>query len=89
MKNFDPQLAVFTLKDIVSGRKPVLHVVHDVDGDWQFLTGEAVSMEEAVLVSMNNMLTLDHSLSQLLEMENGFEANRATIQAEWQITKSE
>jgi len=89
MKNFNPQLAVFTLKDIVSGRRPVLHVVHDLDGDWQFLTGEAVSMEEAMLVSMNSILTLDHSLAQLLEMESGFEATRATSEDEWQIIKSE
>src|SRR5262245_61945069 len=40
-------LAVISVTRITKGAKPILYVVHDEDGDWQFLDGDDVSEEDA------------------------------------------
>lgn len=34
-----PNTAVFTFCHVLEGKKPILYVAHDRDGDWQFLCG--------------------------------------------------
>ena len=47
-------LDVFTTRQWLEQNDPVLRVVHDEDGDWQFLTGNQI-IDDARLVSLEEM----------------------------------
>lgn len=76
--------AVFTCSHVIHEKSPVLHVTHDIDGDWQFLCGhEAHSVEDAHVISLQNAVELDYSLNDLFEMPNGVGAERKKMGAKW------
>lgn len=80
-----PNLAVFTVKQILHGGKPVLYVTHDADdGGWQFLTGGAFDMTDALLVSLKSMIEHDLSLAQLADLPIGWSARRDDTKSRWQ-----
>ncbi len=84
----DLNTAVFTIKDIADKNKPVLLVVHDGSGEWQFLSGEDVSEGDLMMVSVEQMLSIDKTIIQVLDMGEGFEAFREKITDEWAISLS-
>ena len=50
---------VFTTKNVVIKRKPVLRIYYDEDGDLQFLDGmQSPRIEDAMLISLGEMLVL-------------------------------
>ena len=77
--------SVFTVKDIVNRNKPILHIVHDNDGEWQFLTGENVLMENILIVTIEQIITIDSSVTSVLNMVRGSEATRIKKESEWRI----
>jgi hypothetical protein len=81
----DPgNVAVFTLKRLVQGGSPILRVTHDEeDGGWQFLDGGEVSMDEALLVCLRNMIHLDPSLFELADLPIGWVAERDAPGKPW------
>jgi len=84
----DPRnLATFTVDEVLSGAKPILHVSHDVsDGGWQFLTGEPVELEHAKLVCLADVVELDPSLAEIADLRLGWSAHRESVAAPWQRT---
>ncbi len=83
-------VACLTLREIIEDGAPVLLVVHDPeDHDWQFLTGAAISMDDARLVSMHEMVDLDPTLLEVGHIPPGYQATRESVGAQWQIEKSE
>jgi hypothetical protein len=81
----DPRnVAVFTVRDIMEMRRPVLVVRHDADdGAWQFLTGEPLDMNDAMLVGLAEVVRLDPTLTGLADLPLGWEATRAHIGDGW------
>jgi hypothetical protein len=83
--NDPPNVAVVTVRQIVREKKPALLVYHDIeDGGWQFLTGGEFSMEDALLVSLENVVALDPSLSELADLPLGWRAVRKSPSDQWQ-----
>ena len=83
-------LACSTLREIVENGAPILLVVHDPeDLGWQFLTGAAMSMDDAMIESMRRMADLDSILLELGHIPPGYPATRQSIDAEWHIEKTE
>lgn len=78
----EKNLAVFTTKQFIDGR-PILKVVHDSDGEWQFLTAEQQN-EDARIVSLEEMILKDPSLNDLFDLDYGQEAERKSITEKWQ-----
>ena len=76
--------AVISLIRIVDGSQPILYVVHDEDGDWQFLDGGDVSEEDAAMVSLRNVCERDPSIKLLADLPVGWAAERATVEQEWE-----
>jgi hypothetical protein len=76
--------AVITLKRIVNGSQPILYVVHDEDGDWQFLDGGDVSEEDAAIVSLKNIANHDPSVKSLADLPGGWAAERTGVSQQWQ-----
>lgn len=80
----DPEkLAVITLSRILDGAKPILYVVHDQDGDWQFLDGDDVSEEDAETVSFKRVVDHDPSLRELADLPNNWTAERKAAGQPW------
>ena len=68
---------VITTKDIVL-------VSHDEDdGMWEFLDGEDVKEENAVIVSLDEIVEIDDTLNELYDLLLGYIAYRENKGAEW------
>jgi|PlaIllAssembly_1097288.scaffolds.fasta_scaffold83064_1 hypothetical protein len=80
--------AVFTTKYIIDNLSPVLYVYHENDGCWQFHGEDDVTEEDARLVSLGEMLEIDKSLAEILNMPEGYEAIRTNKTEKWQIRKT-
>jgi len=87
----DPMnVAVFTSKQIIKGKCPVLHVSHDEeDGAWQFHTGSNIKEEDAMIVSLKEIYNFDKSIGLLADLPFGYIAERKDINSEWIIKKHE
>ena len=79
-----PNVACFTVRSIVDGVRPVLMVSRDLDdGAWQFLTGDAFDMAEAMLVTLESMVAQDPSLLQLADIQHDWMAWRERPGVPW------
>ncbi len=79
--------AVITLRRIMDGSKPILYVVHDEEGDWQFLDGGDVSEEDANLVSLESITELDPTVNALADLPTGWAAERTAADKSWERFK--
>ena len=76
--------ATFTVRSIMDGSKPILRVKHDLDDHgWQFLSGEIIRMENALLVGLGEVVSRDSSLYELADLPPGWEATRENIHESW------
>jgi hypothetical protein len=82
----DPKnVAVITLKSIVSGDKPILYVTHDADdGGWQFLDGSLVSEKDASVVLLEEITQIDPTVLELADLPLGSFASREAPSSPWQ-----
>ena len=80
-----PDTAVFSCVHILNGEKPILHVTHDSEGDWQFLCGESHSVSEGAVLSLYEIYMTDNSVGQLADMKCGQSADRNNLKSEWKI----
>jgi hypothetical protein len=81
-------LGIFTTRQWLELGKPILHVIHDNDGDWQFLTGDQMP-DDAKLVSLEQMIIKDNTLNEVFNLEYGEQARREFIGGQWTRTKTE
>jgi len=81
----DPEnVATFTVGKIVKGGAPILLVCHDAeDGSWQFLTGDAFEMDDAMLVALKEIVARDSSVLELADLPLGWCASREHLGAPW------
>lgn len=75
-------LGVFTTRQWLEDDKPIVRVVHDYDGDWQFLTGDQI-LEDARIVAFEEMTLRDATLNEVFSLDYGEYAERAFIGGEW------
>jgi hypothetical protein len=65
-------LAVFTTADIMNRHKPILRVTNDSDdGLWQFYSGGLVSIKEAKILLLSEIVEIDPSVEQLADLPEG------------------
>lgn len=80
----DKNTIAITTKKIVSRQSEILLVSHDEDdGMWEFLDGEDVCEENAVVVSMFEMSQIDESINELYDLPLGRIAYRENKTTEW------
>ncbi|HYF64692.1 MAG TPA: hypothetical protein VD886_17840 [Herpetosiphonaceae bacterium] len=81
-----PNVATLTLRRIVQGDAPIRFVTHDDDdGMWQFLDGEEVSEDEAILVGLAEIVAHDPTVAQLADLPLGWYAVRDSVQDQWEL----
>jgi hypothetical protein len=86
----DPEnLAVITVRTILHGGDPILHVVHDADdGGWQFLGWDDAREEDAVVVSLRTAARIDASVKELADLPPGWHAWRQSRSEPWRRAPS-
>jgi len=85
----DPRnVATISLRRIVFSGRPVLFVVHDDDdGTWQMLDDEPMTIEDACVVALEEMVVLDPTLVELADLPSGWEARRDFVGGPWRRAK--
>ena len=79
-----PNVAVFTVRQIIDDGMPILRVCHDEeDGAWQFLSGEQITMADALLVCLKNVVSRDPSIAELADLPYGWIATRRSCDDPW------
>jgi hypothetical protein len=80
-----PNVAVFTLRQIIKDTEPILLVCHDEDdGAWQFLTGHPCEEADCMIVSLQEIVERDSSLAELKGLPLGWQAWREAPGRPWQ-----
>lgn len=75
-------LGVFTTKQWLEENKPILQVFHDVDGDWQFLTGDQYP-DDIRIVALSRIVNQDPTLNEVFNLDFGESAEREFIGGAW------
>lgn len=80
----DSDPLVFVMRNAFDGAV-ITSVVHEADGDWQFLTGPATSPDQAQLVHLSHVMSLDPALEELRDLPIGHWAHRHAAGEPWQV----
>lgn len=78
----EKNLVIFTTQQWLENNEPILRVVHEEDGDWQFLTKE-INFENGKIVALEQIILKDKTLNGVFDLEYGEEAERDFIGGEW------
>ena len=68
----------------MEGREPILLVVHDSSGHWQFLPGSRVTTEMGVAIHLAHMIDEHPEVHELSDLPPGWAAERTTVGTSWQ-----
>jgi len=79
-------LTAFTTTQWLELRRPILRVVHDHDGDWQFLTGDQMP-EDIKIVALEELVIRDKTLNNVFDLNYGEAADRDSIGERWTRSK--
>ena len=79
--------SAITTKYVVNNNAIIVSVFYDEDGDWQFFGKEEVSEEDAIVVSIQEMIDIDKSLVNLPDLKEGESAYRKNKESIWLIRK--
>ena len=79
-------LATFTTKQWLELKKPILRVVHEMDGEWQFLTGDQMP-EDIKIVALEELVLRDKTFNDVFNLGYGEAADREYIGGKWTRSK--
>jgi hypothetical protein len=76
-------VAVFTTRQVLEGL-PILRVIHEADGDWQFLCDTTYELDDLKIVALEAIVKIDPTLNDLFQLNYGWQARRLVEAADWQ-----
>lgn len=76
------KLAVFTTRQWLELDGAILTVIHDFEGDWQFLTGDQMA-EDIKMVCLKDVILRDNTLNDVFDLEYGEVAEREYVGGKW------
>ncbi len=87
-----PSTIAVTQRLVIERIEPVLFVLHDEDGYWQFLANakqeEHIHQVDQIFeLSLNELVTLDSSLTQVANLQKGWKAWRTDSKSPWNFSK--
>jgi hypothetical protein len=65
------------------GELPILLVLHEEDGAWQFLDGGAVSEDDALMLHVEHVFDEHPELRHLVDLPEGWVAERESVTGGW------
>jgi hypothetical protein len=82
-----PNTICLTLWRFIREKQPILFVTRDDDGMFQFLDGKPMTMADAALVALSEILKVDATLREIADLPIGWEATREKIGSSWSRVK--
>ena len=82
-KIFRNDYGVYCCPNVFRGDRPVLLVIRDPDGDWQFLCGGDDDSEECHHVGVGHLLERDPSLKVMVNLSKASGAERDDVNGKW------
>jgi hypothetical protein len=79
-------LGIFTSRQALEGA-PVLYVYHNDDGDWQFHTSAEPDLDDARIVCLEEMTTIDPTINELYHLQFGWSAWRKSREDAWEYAE--
>jgi hypothetical protein len=92
MKKFQDDLntSVFTTKSVFRKNEAIKFVFHhEEDGAWEFIGNSSYEEQDYIVVSLEEIITLDKTVLDIADLPLGFEARRAGPTSEWEICRSD
>lgn len=86
--NEEKNLATFTTRQWLEDFKPIIRVIHDEDGDRQFLTVDQMP-EDIKIVALQELIKRDKKLNEIFDLEYNEEAHRGFLGGRWIRNKME
>jgi hypothetical protein len=83
INQFPKDKVVFTTKYVVNENSPIVYVTCDEDGDLHAVGIEDSDVEDAMIISLDEILTIDKSLLNLPDLEINTTYERASVNKEW------
>ena len=75
---------VITTKYVINNNSPIIRVIHEKDGAWQFLGKEEnLSESDAFVLSLEEILYLDNTLQDVLSLPLRKQAYRTSPKDSW------
>ena len=84
----EKNLGIFTTRQWLEDNEPILRVIHEEDGDWQFLT-ENMDLQDPKLVALEQIVGRDRTLNEVFDLDFGEEATRIKVGGEWKRCKTQ
>ena len=78
-----PDLGVYSSRRVVEDREPIRLVVHEEDGDWQFLAGGERRPDEIRYVHVSHVIEWEPAVRQLVDLPLGWIAWRERPEDDW------
>jgi hypothetical protein len=75
--------AAFITSQVLERTEPILHVVHDEDGEWQFIGSTDGTIENARLICLHHPVDMDPSVLELADLPIGWHAVRDSPESSW------
>lgn len=83
-------VVVLTTKDVVFGDSDILYVYHGLDdGMWQFHSHLYPTKDEASVVALEVVYSIDKSIGELSDLPLGYFAHRKTKNDSWIIERND
>jgi hypothetical protein len=78
----EKNVAVFTTQQVLAGL-PILRVIHEANGDWQFLCDTTYELDDLKVVALEELVKRDPTLNELFQLPFGWQAQRVAASADW------
>ena len=77
---------VFTTRFVIYDNSEIIRIIHEENGDWQFVgCEENLNESDAVIISFGEMMDFDESLCVVKSLPVGKQAIRKNKQSPWYI----
>ena len=87
VSGIDMNQAVFTTRHVVKDGETIAYVFHsEDDGAWTFFSDRENSITDAMVLALHEIIAIDGTLSELLDMPEGKMAFRKSKNDTWVIT---
>lgn len=83
MGDFDRSATAYSTNAVIRGDRPIPLVVHEEDGDWQFLDGGEVDVPDGVALHLAHIVDTHPEVLPLASLPPGWAAERESENADW------
>jgi hypothetical protein len=75
---------VTTQRSILNKNNDILLAMHDDNGQWEFITDAEPAVDAAVIVTLDEILRMDDSITSLSDLPRGWRARRISRNHAWE-----